>query len=166
MGHSRPSRMGTVASSRATSVKLHLPLPEFLVATLDFVMEPPFECGDDDAGDVAFIKATHCIGGRDVVEDFMAYGLHPLSASFGLGEIVDGKTPVSKLCLPLLEFLVARLPDEMNDHFRARVERATENVMGSYAHREHDVCITSVLNEGRVNRCSSRPACLMALAQS
>jgi hypothetical protein len=30
---------------------------------LDFVMEPPFECPEDDAGDVAFVKATRSIGG-------------------------------------------------------------------------------------------------------
>jgi hypothetical protein len=28
---------------------------------LDFEMEPSFECGDGDAGDVAFVKATHSI---------------------------------------------------------------------------------------------------------
>jgi hypothetical protein len=121
------------------------------MAMLDFVMEPPFECSDDDAGDVAFIKATHCIGARDVVEEFMACGLSPLSTNFGLGEVVDRETPVSKLHLPLLEFPIARLPNEMNDHFRARVELAAENIVGSYTRGEHDVCIASVPNEGRVN---------------
>jgi hypothetical protein len=44
------------------------------MTALDFVMEPPFECSDDDVGDVAFVKATHCIGGRDAIEEFMPAG--------------------------------------------------------------------------------------------
>jgi hypothetical protein len=59
---------------------------------------------------------------------------------------------VLKLRLPLPKFPIVRLPDETNDHFRARVELAIENVMGRYARGEHDVCIMSVPNEGRVNR--------------
>jgi hypothetical protein len=78
--------------------------------------------------------------------------LYPLLANFGLGEVVDRETPVSKLCLPLPEFPIARLPDEMNGHFHVRVELVAENIMGTYACGEHDVCITSVLNGGRLNR--------------
>jgi hypothetical protein len=113
------------------------------MSTLDFVTEPPFECSDDDAGDAAFVKATHFIGGRDIVEEFMAYGLYPLSASFGLGEIVDRETPVSMLHLLLPELPIMRLPNEMNDHFYVRVELTVENIVrgggGGYAHGEHDV---------------------------
>jgi hypothetical protein len=122
------------------------------MTALDFAMEPPFECGDDDAGDVAFVKATRCIGGRDVVDEFMAYGLYPLLMSFGLGEIVDREMPVSKLHLPLPEFPIAMLPNETNDHFCVRVELVAVNIMGSYARGEHDVCIALVSNEGSVNR--------------
>jgi hypothetical protein len=82
-------------------------------------------------------------------EEFMACGLYPLLASFGLGEVVDRETPVSKLCLLLPKFPIVRLPDETNDHFYARVELAMENVIRGYAHEEHDVCVTS---GGRVNR--------------
>jgi hypothetical protein len=35
--------------------------------------------------------------------------------------------------------------------FCVRVELATENIVGSYAHDEHGVCIATVLNEGRLN---------------
>jgi hypothetical protein len=59
----------------------------------------------------------------------MACGLYPLLASFGLGEVVDRETPVSKLCLLLPKFPIVRLPDETNDHFCARVELAMENVI-------------------------------------
>jgi hypothetical protein len=78
---------------------------------LDFAMESPFECPDGDAGDVAFIKATRSIGGWDVIEEYMACDLFPLSVSFDLGEIADGVMPMSKLTLPLLNFPVARFPE-------------------------------------------------------
>jgi hypothetical protein len=82
----------------------------------------------------------------------MAYGLFPLSVSFGLGEITDGETLVSKINLPLSEFPVASLPKEADDHFLARVELAAVNVVGSYAHGEHEACIAMMPNKGRLNR--------------
>jgi hypothetical protein len=33
------------------------------MCVLDFVMEPSFDCGNDDAGDVTFVTATRSIGG-------------------------------------------------------------------------------------------------------
>jgi hypothetical protein len=89
---------------------------------LDFVTEPSFHCPDNEAGDMAFVKVTCAIGGRDAVEEYMACGLFPLSGSFNLGEIFEGKMLVSKLTVPLPEFPIARRPDEMNNGFRVRVE--------------------------------------------
>jgi hypothetical protein len=119
---------------------------------LDFSKEPPFECTEDDAGDVAFIKVTRSIVGRDVVEEYMACMIFPLSTNFSLGEIASGEMPVSMLTLPLPKFPVARLPGETTDGFRARVELVAVNVVWRYARGEHDACILVVLNGGRVNR--------------
>jgi hypothetical protein len=90
-------------------------------------------------------------GGRDTVEEYMVCGLSPLLASFNLGEIVNGETPVLKLTFTMLEFLVTRCTEETNDGFWARVELATANIVGQYAHREHKVCVKIVPNGGRVN---------------
>jgi hypothetical protein len=90
---------------------------------------------------VAFVKATHTIGGRDAVEEYMACGLSPLSANFNLGEIAEGETPVSKLLVPLPEFPVARHPEDTNDGFWARVELTTVNVFGQYVCGEHKVVL-------------------------
>jgi hypothetical protein len=119
---------------------------------LDFVMEPSFQCPDDEAGEVAFIKATRAIGGRDAVEEYMACGLFPLSASFSLGEIAEGETLVLKLAVPLPKFPVARRPEEMNYGFWAKVELAAVHVLGRYARGEHMVWVESVPNGGRVNK--------------
>jgi hypothetical protein len=112
---------------------------------LDFVT-------DDEAGDVAFIKATRTIGGRDAIEEYMASGLFPLLVSFNLGEIAEEETLVSKLPVPLPEFPVARCSEEMNDGFWARMELAAVNVVGRYVRGEHKACVEMVPNRGRVNR--------------
>jgi hypothetical protein len=54
------------------------------------VTEPSYQCPDDEAGDMAFIKATRAIGGRDAVEEYMTCELFPLSVSFDLIEISEG----------------------------------------------------------------------------
>jgi hypothetical protein len=118
---------------------------------LDFMMEPMFQCPNNDASDVAFVRVMHTISSRDTVEEYMACGLFPLSANFDLGEVVEGETLMSKLVVPMPTFPLARLPNETNDSFVARVEPAAANVIGRYARGEHDVCIVVVPNEGRAN---------------
>jgi hypothetical protein len=87
------------------------------MCALDFVAEPLFECINEDDGGTAFFCATRSIGGWDAVEEYMAWRLFPLLDGFGLGEIEDGETPVSKITLPLPEFPIARFPEETDDHF-------------------------------------------------
>jgi hypothetical protein len=111
------------------------------MGVVDFVMEPSFDCGNNDVGDATFITATYSIGGQDAVEEYMAYRLFPLSTGFGLGEVEKGETSVSKITMHLPEFPIASLSEETNDHFQVRVELVAKNVVGSYARREHDVCI-------------------------
>jgi hypothetical protein len=119
---------------------------------LDFVMGPSFQCPDEEASDVAFVKATPAIGGWDAVEEYMACGLFPLSTSFNFGKIAVGETLVSKLTIPLPDFSVARRLEETNVGFRARVELAVVNVIGWYAHGEHKVCVEMILNGGQVDK--------------
>jgi hypothetical protein len=77
---------------------------------LEFVTEPSYQCPDNEAGDLAFVKATRTIGGRDAIEEYTACELLPLSASFYLGVILEGETPVSKLMVPLPTFLLPGAP--------------------------------------------------------
>jgi hypothetical protein len=126
-------------------------LPSYM-SKLEFMMQPSYQCPNDEAGDVAFIKATRAIRGRDAVEEFMACELFPLSASFELGEISEGETPVLKLTVPLPEFPIARRPGEKIDVFWPRVEISAVNIVSRYTHGEHKVCIETLPNRGRVNR--------------
>jgi hypothetical protein len=50
---------------------------------LDFATEPPFECPTGDAGDVAFVKATHSIGGRDACQGNIPWVPHLSSVIAG-----------------------------------------------------------------------------------
>jgi hypothetical protein len=49
------------------------------MSALDYEVEPLVECPDIDVNYVAFIRATTMIGGHNVVEDFLACGLYPLT---------------------------------------------------------------------------------------
>jgi hypothetical protein len=55
------------------------------MAPLDFTMEPPFDCVDDHFEDIAFVRATSPISGRDAVDEYLACGMFPLLTSFIFG---------------------------------------------------------------------------------
>jgi hypothetical protein len=117
---------------------------------LCFVIDPPFDCPDEDVSDATFVT----------VEEYVACGFVPLSASFDVGKIVDGETPVSRLPAPMSDFPIVELPEETNGQFRARVELAVANFVGRYTPGEHKACVEALPNGGRVNRvfeCASVP---------
>jgi hypothetical protein len=116
---------------------------------LDFWTEPHFDCIDEDLGDVAFVKATKFIRGQDAMEEYLACGMYPLSASVSFERVADGVTPASRLKLLLLKFEAIRKDDVQ---FLARVELDAEGVVGSYTRPEHDVCMTGLCNRSRLNR--------------
>jgi hypothetical protein len=122
------------------------------MTSLDFMMEDSFECSDENSGDIIFVRAMGLIGGREAVEEYLAFGMFPLSANFDFIGIVDGETPVSKIVVPLPEFPLARLEGESNDHFfLERVELEAQIVVGSYICEEHDACVQELPNGGRSN---------------
>jgi hypothetical protein len=122
------------------------------MCALDYLTEPSVSCPDTNAGDAAFVRATRMIGGCDAVEEYLAYGMYPLSAHFGLQEITDDETPVSKLTVPLPEFHEAKAEEESDAQFLAKVELEAENILGTYTCTEHDACIRSLPNGRRLSR--------------
>jgi hypothetical protein len=100
----------------------------YALCSYSFVMDPPFDCSDEDS-DAAFVKAPCTIGGRDAVEEYVACRLLPPSASFDVGEVVDGGTPMSKLLVPMFDFPFAGLSIEKNGQFCVRVELAATNII-------------------------------------
>jgi hypothetical protein len=119
---------------------------------VDFRTKIPFNCADDDSRDTTFIPATKFIGARDTVDEFLACGVYPLSASVGFNKVVVGVTPVTKFKMPMPEFLAARKDDEDDVKFLVGIELDAKGIVGSYTRSEHDTCITSLRNGGRLNR--------------
>jgi hypothetical protein len=120
--------------------------------SLEFRTEPPFDCADDNSGDIAFVQATKFIGGRDAMEEFIACDMYPLAIGSGFDRVVMHTTPVSKLMVPLLKFVAVHKDDNKDEvQFLARVELEAEGIVGSYTKPEHDACLAHMHNRGRLN---------------
>jgi hypothetical protein len=65
------------------------------MCSLEFRMDPPFYCVDDDSGDIAFVQATKFIGGRDAMGEFIACGMYPLAAGNTFDRVAMRMMPVS-----------------------------------------------------------------------
>jgi hypothetical protein len=119
------------------------------MCSLDFQMEPPFDCADNNSGDVAFIQVTKFIRGRDVVEEFIACGMYPLAFGAGFDMVATRMTPISKLKVSLPKFTVVRKDDNEDDaQFLVRVELKAEGIVGSYIKSEHDAFLAHLRNGG------------------
>jgi hypothetical protein len=85
------------------------------MCSLEFRTDPPFDYANDDLGDIAFVQATKFIGGRDVVEEFIACGMYPLATGAGFDRVATCTTLVTKLKVPLLKFTAAHKDDNEDD---------------------------------------------------
>jgi hypothetical protein len=121
------------------------------MCSLDFRTEPPFDCGNDDSGEAAFVRATKFIGGWDVMVQFVDCDMHPLAAGVGFDKVATLVTRVSKLRVPLPKFVAVHKDSEDDVQFLARVELEAEGIVGSYTRPEHDACITNLRNGGCLN---------------
>jgi hypothetical protein len=118
----------------------------------DYAIEPEVECPDNDPNDAAFIRATATIGGRDVVEEYVACKIYLLAASFGSESVPLRMTPVLKVETPLPLFAVGTIAVEHADHFLAEVETEAERVLGTFGLREYDALrVVNISNGGCLN---------------
>jgi hypothetical protein len=85
------------------------------------------------------------------VEMYLACGLYPLSASVSFEGITDDMTLILRVKLPLPKFHDVRSDEEDDAQFLARVELEAESVVGGYSRPEHDACVASLPNGGRLN---------------
>jgi hypothetical protein len=103
---------------------------------LDYAIEPEVECPDNDPNDVAFVRVTAAISGRDAVEEYTSCKIFPLAASFDFKSVPPGMTPVSRVETPLSLFAMGTIAAEYADYFLVEVETETEKVLGSFGPRE------------------------------
>jgi hypothetical protein len=74
------------------------------MTVLDYQVEPQMNCPNTNTNDAVCIWVSIMIGGCDIVEEFLACGLYPLSIDFGFGEVSNGTTVMSKVVLSLPVF--------------------------------------------------------------
>jgi hypothetical protein len=126
--------------------------PRSHMSTLRFRTKPSYDCSSKELGDDTFIWSSKCIGGRDIVEEFMSCGVWPLATDVNFEQVKDDLTPILKLKVSLPRFPLSREDEEDDVKFLARVEQEVRVIVGSYTRTEHEACIAGLQNNGRLNR--------------
>jgi hypothetical protein len=117
------------------------------MSALMFHTKPSIENSGEDLSDDAFVWVSKCIGGRDVVEEFVSCGVWPLATGASFKHVKVDLTPISKPKVPL-----PRFPGEDDVGFPARVEQEARVIVGNYTCTEHEACIVGFQINGRSNR--------------
>jgi hypothetical protein len=74
-------------------VEDHLGLPAAIMCSHYYVAYPPFEVAEDDENEMALRIAACMSSGRDLVEEFIGYGVWPLAHGWALGEVCPREMP-------------------------------------------------------------------------
>jgi hypothetical protein len=83
------------------------------------------------------------------MEEFIACIMYPLAVGVGFDRVAMNTTPISKLQVPLLKFVVVCKDDNEDDvQFLARVELEAGGIVGSYTKADHNACHAHVCNRG------------------
>jgi hypothetical protein len=107
---------------------------------LDYQTEAPHSCVADDVNAMAFEEATKIIGARDAVEEYLAYGILPLSDNWSL-VIERVHVPLLKVIVPLLKVAAMIVEQEIEVAFETRIVSAANLVVGHYGPVEHRDCM-------------------------
>jgi hypothetical protein len=74
-------------------VEDHPGLPAAIMCSHYYVAYPPFEVAEDDENERALRIAAPTSSGRDLVEEFIGYGVWPLAHGWALGEVCPREMP-------------------------------------------------------------------------
>jgi hypothetical protein len=96
---------------------------------MNYLIEVSSCCGSDNANVTAFIEATTIIGGRDVVEEFLASGLWPLGQQFGF-PVERKESPMSKVEVLMPQITTFIRERESEAKFLVRIEDAANELVG------------------------------------
>jgi hypothetical protein len=110
-------------------------LPAAVMCSHCYVAFPPFEVAEDDSDEGALRCAARMSSGRDLVEEFIGYGVWPLAHGWALGEICPRQ-------MPSLGDQLVRSPTFMLDlrgrdpaAFMREVEDGAVRIVGRYVPR-------------------------------
>jgi hypothetical protein len=68
-------------------------LPAAIMCSHYYVAYPPFDVAEDDENDGALRIAARTSSGRDLVEEFIRYGVWPFAHGWALGEVCPREMP-------------------------------------------------------------------------
>jgi hypothetical protein len=68
-------------------------LPAAMMCSHCYVAFPPFDVAEDDSDEGALRCAAHMSSGRDLVKEFIGYGVWPLAHGWALGEVCPRQMP-------------------------------------------------------------------------
>jgi hypothetical protein len=126
------------------------------MSALNFCTKPIASDTAQDLNDDAFVWASQNIRGRDDVEEFLSCGVWSMFAGVDFEHVKVDCTPVSWLKIPLPNFPLHCEGEEDGAQFLARVEQEARNIVGGFTLVEHEACLASIPNNGRLNRVLER----------
>ncbi len=111
-------------------VEDHPGLPVAVMCSHYYVAYPQFEVAEDDEDEGALRRAARMSSGRDLVEEFVGYGVWPLAHGWALGEVCPRQMPffAAGLRLPAHRFMA-----EVLRRFEVQVHQLTPNVVVALA---------------------------------
>jgi hypothetical protein len=98
---------------------------------LNYLTEVPSSYSLEDTNFAAFVEVTSLIGGRDVVEEFVACGLWTLDEQFGF-PVETKESPLSKVIVLMPQITAAIGERESEVTFVACIENAAHLLVGNY----------------------------------
>jgi hypothetical protein len=116
------------------------------------VTKPGYRVGKFDPDEKISRHACYVIGSRDVVEEFCAARIAPLSVGWSIGPIEKKKLPGTNVILSYPRFGVSRPAGVSDINFVGDVEKVAEAYLAKYDLKEHASFFGTVGHNKRVNR--------------
>jgi hypothetical protein len=128
-------------------------LPPAILCSHCYVVFPQFEVAEDDEDEGALRYVARLSSGRDLVEEFIGYGVWPLAHGWVLGEVCPRRMPALGDQLVRSPALVVDLRGRNPTAFVREVEAEAVKIVGRYVPRTEtlrswDICGSNV----RLNR--------------
>jgi hypothetical protein len=110
-------------------------LPAAVMCSHFYVPFPPFEVAEDDEDEGALRCAARMSSGRDLVEEFISYGVWPLAHGWVLGEVCPRQMPTLGQQLVQSPAFALDLRGRDPAAFVREVEDGAVRIVGQYAPR-------------------------------
>jgi hypothetical protein len=110
-------------------------LPAVVMCSHYYVAFPPFEVAEDDENEGALRCAARMSSGRDLVEEFIGYGLWPLAHGWVLGKVCPRQMPTLGQQLVQSSTFALDLRGRDPAAFVREVEDGAVRIVGRYAPR-------------------------------